>query len=59
MRHHLISERRDKPSLFLRVATLDDDPGQTPQHHIWASQQPKWLTDAPGAPHYDEWEPGH
>jgi len=56
---YLISERPESPSLFLRVATLDDDPGQTPQYHIWTSQQPKWLTDAPGAPHHAEWEPGH
>lgn len=55
---HLVSDRLAAPAVILQVATLEDDPGQRPQFHIWTSHQPQWLTDVPGAPHYDEWEPG-
>jgi hypothetical protein len=40
---HLMAEWLDKPQVIVRVATLDDDPGVTPQAHIWTSHDAPWL----------------
>ncbi|NBF05894.1 ADP-ribosylglycohydrolase [Pseudomonas sp. Fl5BN2] len=40
---HLLAERPGQPHVILRVATLDDDPGLTPQVHIWTSHDVPWL----------------
>jgi hypothetical protein len=55
----LIARRIGLDALILRVATLDDDPGQTPQYHIWASDEVPWLRYGPQIVAYPEWEPGH
>lgn len=55
----LIARRDGLDAVIVRVATLDDDPGQTPQWHIWASDEVPWLQYGPQIPAYAEWEPGH
>ena len=54
---HLIAERAGQPHVVLRVATLDDDPGLAPVHHIWVSHKVPWL-EYDGMPMYSEWQPG-
>lgn len=54
---HLMAERLDKPHVIVRVATLDDDPGQTPQSHIWTSHDVPWL-QADGIDVHEEWPGG-
>lgn len=54
---HLLAERAGQPHVILRVATLDDDPGQTPQMHIWTSHDVPWLAQA-GLDSWPEWQPG-
>jgi hypothetical protein len=56
---HLVAERAGLDALILRVATLDEDPGQTPQRHIWASDEVPWLQYGPQIVAYPQWEPGH
>ncbi|GAP66648.1 hypothetical protein MBSD_n1959 [Mizugakiibacter sediminis] len=55
----LISRRKGLDMLILRVATLDEDPGQVPEFQIWASDQVPWLDYGPHIPAYPGWEPGH
>lgn len=55
----VISEKPDQPSIILRVATLDDDPGARPSAHIWTSHSAPWLVDPEDTPSYPEWHPGH
>jgi len=45
--------------IILRVATLDENPGATPQLHIWTSQEVPWLHYGLDVNAYPEWEPGH
>lgn len=45
--------------VVLRVATLDEDPGQTPQEHIWASHEVPWLAYGPDIQAYAERVPRH
>ena len=40
---HLVAERASQPHVVLRVATLDEDPGQRPRAHIWTSHDVPWL----------------
>lgn len=35
----LMAQREGFDAVILRVATLDEDPGQTPQLQIWASDE--------------------
>jgi hypothetical protein len=51
---HLMAEWLDKPQVIVRVATLDDDPGVTPQVHIWTSHDVPWLKTDDIA-HFSEW----
>ena len=55
----LVAQRAGSQTLALRVATLDDDPGQAPQGHIWASHQVPWLAFGPQVPAFPEWAPEH
>ena len=55
----LIAQRVGLDAVILRVATLDEDPGQVPQFQIWASDQVPWLEYGSHIVVYDEWEPGH
>ena len=55
----LIAKREGLDAIILRVATLDEDPGQVPQFQIWASDQVPWLEYGPHIVAYSEWEPGH
>jgi hypothetical protein len=55
----LIAERTGLDMIILRVATLDEDPGTTPQSHIWTSQEVPWLRYGYDVTAYPEWEPGH
>lgn len=56
---HLVAENQGKPYVVLRVATLDDNPGQKPEFQIWQSHEVPWLSYGPQVPAYKEWEPGH
>jgi ADP-ribosyl-[dinitrogen reductase] hydrolase len=40
---HLVAERPAQSHVIVRVATLDDDPGITPEVHIWTSHDVPWL----------------
>ncbi|MDN3525603.1 GFA family protein [Halomonas sabkhae] len=55
---HLMAERTGQPHVILRVATLDEDPGERPVQHIWRSHDLPWLTFDDSQPSYDEWPPG-
>jgi hypothetical protein len=55
---HLLAERTGHPNLILRVATLDEDPGQRPVRQIWQSHAVPWLEHGPEIPSYPEWQPG-
>lgn len=56
---HLVARREGRDYLILRVATLDEDPGQVPEFEIWASHEVPWLRYGPSVTAYPEWEPGH
>jgi ADP-ribosyl-[dinitrogen reductase] hydrolase len=49
---HLMAERPAQPHVILRVATLDDDPGDTPAMHIWTSHAVPWLETADDLPRH-------
>ncbi|MDC7705032.1 GFA family protein [Vogesella indigofera] len=53
----LMAERAAQPHVIVRVATLDDDPGVSPQQHIWCSHDRPWLA-SDGLPQYAAWQPG-
>ncbi|MBS7700053.1 MAG: GFA family protein [Chelatococcus sp.] len=53
---HLFAERPVQQHVILRVATLDQDPGVRPEHHIWTSHDVPWLD--PDCPSFPEWQPG-
>lgn len=53
---HLFAERPAQPHVILRVATLDEDPGQRPAFHIWTAHDAAWLD--PACPSYSQWPPG-
>lgn len=53
----LIADRPAQPHVILRVATLDEDPGQRPQQHIWTEHDKAWLS-GDGIPAYPQWQPG-
>ncbi|MFG6178298.1 GFA family protein [Halomonas sp. THAF12] len=55
---HLMAERSEKPHVILRVATLDEDPGERPALHIWRSHDVAWLADDKALASHDEWPPG-
>lgn len=55
---HLVAGRQAQKHVILRVATLDEDPGQRPGMHIWRSHDVPWLQDSEDIPSYDEWPPG-
>lgn len=55
---HLIKKSEGNSVLVLRVATLDEDPGETPEFRIWASHEVPWLNYTSEIPTHDEWEPG-
>jgi len=39
----LLAEREQQAHVIVRVATLDDDPRQGPQQHIWTGHDAAWL----------------
>lgn len=47
-----MAERVLQPYVILRVATLDDDPGQKPELSIWRSHEVPWLDYGPDVPGY-------
>ncbi len=53
---HLIADIKGKPYIMLRVATLDENPGQKPELQIWRSHEVPWLSYGPHIPAYKEWE---
>jgi ADP-ribosyl-[dinitrogen reductase] hydrolase len=53
----VIAQHVGSDTVILRMATLDDDPGQRPQGHIWMSHAVPWLDDGPGVPRHAEWAP--
>lgn len=44
-------------AVIVRVATLDEDPGDRPQYHIWAEHDVPWLEHEDLAV-YPQWQPG-
>ncbi|WP_280152217.1 GFA family protein [Piscinibacter sp. XHJ-5] len=55
----MVAQRADSGLFVLRVATLDDDPGQTPQSRIWGSHDVPWLAHGADLPVYPQWGPDH
>ena len=55
----LVAQRNGSEMFILRVATLNDDPGQRPEAQIWASDEVPWLEHGPQIPSYPEWTPQH
>ena len=49
---HLLAERHGQSHVILRVATLDDDPGERPRMHIWTSHDVPWLDPDLPIPRY-------
>jgi hypothetical protein len=54
---HLVADRAVQSRVILRVATLDDDPGQKPELAIWRSHEVPWLDFGPEVPGYAELPP--
>ena len=52
---HLVAEIDGVEHVMLRVATLDDDPGQKPRVLIWQSDEVPWLAYGPDIPAFDGW----
>jgi hypothetical protein len=48
----LVASRATHPHVVLRVATLDEDPGMTPQGHFWTAHDVSWLQDGEAIPSY-------
>lgn len=55
---HVVAERVNQPHVILRVATLDDDPGEKPTVHIWCSHDVAWLQDDSDVVSYAQWQGG-
>lgn len=55
---HLIAMREGASTFTLRVATLDEHPGSTPEFQIWQAHEAPWLAYGPQIPAYSEWQPG-
>lgn len=56
---HIVAEYPARPLVVVRIATLDDDPGQKPLEHIFVSHAVPWLTDDDTVISHAEWYPGH
>jgi len=54
---HLVAERDGAAAVIVRVAPLDEAPGDRPQYHIWAEQDAPWLEHEDLAV-YPQWQPG-
>ena len=55
----IYAARDGHPNVLLRVATLDEDPGEARKMHIWRSHDVDWLADDAQTDFYDGWHPGH
>jgi ADP-ribosyl-[dinitrogen reductase] hydrolase len=53
----VVARHAGSDRFILRAATLDDDPGQVPQGHIWMSHEVPWLGYGPDVPAYPQWDP--
>lgn len=51
---HLMAEWTEQPAVIVRVATLDDDPGQRPAVRIWTSHEQPWTTETEALPRMAE-----
>lgn len=51
---HLMAERLAQSHVIVRVATLDEDPGQIAEAHIWVSHNVPWLKSE-NAEIFDQW----
>jgi ADP-ribosyl-[dinitrogen reductase] hydrolase len=54
---HIYAELEDVPFVVLRAATLDDDPGITPERSVWHSHAVPWTKSAIGIREYPEKAP--
>ena len=50
----LLKLKENSDHFVLRVATLDDDPGQVPELKIWCSHEVPWLAYQADIPRYDK-----
>ncbi len=51
---HVFARLRSRPDeVILRIGTLDADPGQRPQAHIWVSHKAAWYEILDGLPQYE------
>ena len=53
----MVARHVGSDTFILRMATLDDDPQQVPQGHIWMSHEVPWLNYGPDVPAHAEWAP--
>lgn len=49
-----MAEWVDKPEVIVRVATLDENPGDVPKAHIWTSHDRSWLAYGSDIPAFQE-----
>ncbi|MBI1179459.1 MAG: aldehyde-activating protein [Alphaproteobacteria bacterium] len=42
---HVVASKEGVDAVLLRVATLDDDPGNRPAMHIWTAHDVPWLAE--------------
>ena len=54
---HLVATLNGRTHVILRVATLDDEPGQRPEVHIWKSHEVPWVAWGDALPSHAEWPP--
>lgn len=54
---HLVAIRASQPHVVLRVATLDEDPHDRPQAHVWASHAVPWLEHGEAVPSHPSMPP--
>ncbi len=50
----LVKIRENSENVVLRVASLDDDPGQVPESRIWCSHEVPWLDYRSDIPRFEE-----
>jgi hypothetical protein len=52
----LIARRDGSETVALRVATLDEDPKQTPKAHVWVSSEVPWLAYGSEVASFEGWD---
>lgn len=54
----MVAERQGLPTVAIRAATFDEDPGVRPALRIWRSHDLPWVHDEGAVQSHDQWQPG-